>query len=222
MWSFPPHDLDPTKQQKTLKSISLFRSPPFLSRWRPRRWRCCPSGAEKTAGLCWRNKSESSDSGFPLRRCRCSTMWWRTGGASFLQWEMWALWWNNPDLIPDSTHTWLFGGSCAHLPLGGTVCSCSALCSVCRKESTGASWHPWQSCRHKDRFYTFLWFWRKSETVAIRHWADNPICRLAPSRGPSLMELWCCASIWSPGISQYDWMMRANQYLQHHSYLKWV
>lgn len=154
MWSFPPHDLDPTKQQKTLKSISLFVSPPFLSRWRPRRWRCCPSGAEKTAGLCWRNKSESSDSGFLLRRCRCSTMWWRTGGASFLQWEMWALWWNNPDLIPDRTHTWLFGGSCAHLPLGGTVCSCSALCSVCRKESTGASWHPWQSCRDKDRFYT--------------------------------------------------------------------
>lgn len=80
-------DLGTNKQQKTLKST------PQLSRWHLLRWCCCPSGAEKTAGLCWRNKSGSSDSGFPLPRCHCSMMWWRTGGALFLQREKWALWW---------------------------------------------------------------------------------------------------------------------------------
>lgn len=80
-------DLGTNKQQKTRRSIP----PPFLSRWHLLRWCCCPSGAEKTAGLCWKNKSGSSDSGFPLPRCHCSTMWWKTGGALFLQWETWAL-----------------------------------------------------------------------------------------------------------------------------------
>lgn len=82
-------DLGTNKQQKTLKSIP----PPQLSRWHLLRWCCCPSGAEKTAGLCWRNKSGSSDSGFPLPRCHCSTTWRTTGEALFLQWEKWALWW---------------------------------------------------------------------------------------------------------------------------------
>lgn len=48
---------------------------PPLSRWHLLRWCCCPSGAEKKAGLCWRNKSGSSDSGFLLHRCHCSMMW---------------------------------------------------------------------------------------------------------------------------------------------------
>lgn len=196
MWSFPPHDLDPTKQQKTLKSISLFCSPPpSLSRWRLLRWRCCPSGAEKTAGLCWRNKSESSDSGFPLRRCRYSTMWWRTGAASFLQWEMWALWWNNPDLIPDRTRTWLFGVVALTCHWGALfVLAALFAASVERKALEHLDTHG-RAVGTKEITVTrkLLIFEKKW----IRHCTDNHICRLAPSRGPSLMELWCCASIWS-------------------------
>lgn len=70
---------------QTLESMSLLA----LNRWRPLRWCCCPAGAWKTAGLWWRNRSGSSDSGFLLLRCRCPRTWWSTDEALSPRSELW-------------------------------------------------------------------------------------------------------------------------------------
>lgn len=60
----------------------------LLSRWRPRRWCCCPAGAWKTAWPLWRSRPAKRDRGFLRRRCRCPRKWWRTGGVLSPQWEL--------------------------------------------------------------------------------------------------------------------------------------
>lgn len=87
--------------------------PVRFSRWRPRRWRCCPAGVWRTDGLWWRSRSGNPGSDCRRLRCRCPRTWWTTDEAS------------------------------CPLPPGGTVCSCIALYSVCRRENTAASSHPW-------------------------------------------------------------------------------
>lgn len=108
------HGLQAWIRWKTVESVQLLRWP--LSRWRPLRWCCCPAGAWKTAWPWWRSRFASPDWGFLLLRCRCPRMSWRTDVVSSPQWE---------------------------LLLGGIACSCSVLYSVCRKENTAASSHPW-------------------------------------------------------------------------------